>query len=166
MELKNEDQILAKVTEIKANGKDMFGFKIEALVQFLPSKQVQALFGFQDPVEEDMKKWDEEDKESLTEENVMNLFREYMAFAWGKALDHRGLSASRSVSKLAMYAWIMGADELVDDIESRRIRYAQYGCPILAAIAEKFSFPIPEDSGTQNMIAGNPCEPDCSMGCS
>lgn len=159
---KSEEQILAKLKEVK--GGDMFGFKVEVLLQFLPAKIVQELFGFKNP-EEDMKKWEEEDREDLTEENVMKLFREYMEFAWGKAADHRGLSAGRSVEKLTMYAWIMGADELVKDIEDERIEYAQYGCPILAAIATKFSLPIPTSSDIQNMIAGRPCEPDCTMGC-
>src|SRR5262249_50912769 len=49
----------------------------------------------------------------LTEDFVRKEMLSYLAFAFGKAADHRGISAARSVQKLTEYAWLLGVDELV-----------------------------------------------------
>src|SRR5688572_20455747 len=60
--------------------------------------------------------------------------REYLAFAWGKAEDHRGLSAERSVIKLTEYLWLLGKEEALKQMDEAE--YAQYGAPILKICAE------------------------------
>lgn len=58
-----------------------------------------------------------------------------MPFAIEKAMDGRGLSASRSISK--MQAWVFALGE-TDAINWER--YADYGRPILRQICERYGF--------------------------
>lgn len=85
--------------------------------------------------------------------------REYMSFAWGKCLDHRGLSASRSIEHFRNWFF------LAEDAEALRIveetQYAPYGAPILAAICKHKGWPIPEDdedNQLRRMLEGGCCE--------
>ena len=83
----------------------------------------------------------------------------YMEFAIGKALDHRGISANRSVEKLNAFSWLLGQDEWITE------PYAQYGVPILKALAERHDLPWPDDERLNNMAEGRKCTPDCRAGC-
>lgn len=99
----------------------------------------------------------------LSEETALREFRAYAEFAWGKAQDHRGLSAERSVQKLEAWTWLLGRDDVL--AASEAAHYQNYGCPKLAVICEAFGFPIPDDEPTQRMVRGEPCKPDCESGC-
>lgn len=95
--------------------------------------------------------------------------KEYLEFAIGKALDHRGLSAGRSVEKLREVAWVLGRDDVVKAMDEAG--YAYYGVPKLQAFARVMDFPflVSKDYYDQtqliNMAAGNPCKKDCDEGC-
>lgn len=59
----------------------------------------------------------------------------YMAFAWEKANNFRGISAQRSISHFIAWLWLMGepwCDTLMDD-------YEFYGKPQLVRICEFLS---------------------------
>ena len=101
----------------------------------------------------------------LTEAQIPEQMAGYMRFAWGKVEDHRGISAGRSVQKLAALAWLLGDDDVVAFAENEG-NYAQYGAPILKHICEKYGLPIPDDAGLLRMMEGSPCEDGCGMGCS
>jgi hypothetical protein len=90
--------------------------------------------------------------------------RDYMEFAWGKADDHRGLSAMRSVEKFKAWVWLLGNDKLVEFCEDDD-HYAYYGAPVLQRICQEYSFPIPDDAGIQRMMKGLPCKDGCTSGC-
>jgi hypothetical protein len=64
-------------------------------------------------VEAGTKQWEQH----TTVEKAAEEFLDYMKFAWGKAEDERGISASRSVQKLGMWLWIMNRDDLRRVIE-------------------------------------------------
>lgn len=81
------------------------------------------------------------DAASQTAEKVIEDMRNYMGFAWGKALDQRGLSASRSISHFRAWLWLLEDEELLAFINGDN--YAQYGKPILRAICEKYGFDVP-----------------------
>ena len=74
--------------------------------------------------------------------------------------DHRGLSAGRSIDHFRAWLWMDGEDELVEQINSEDIPFAQYGAPILKAISEKYGAPTPDDDATLRMMLGSICEPD------
>lgn len=70
-------------------------------------------------------------------------FLDYMNFAWGKAEDERGISATRSVQKLGAYLWLFGRDDLrrlIDDDEL----YNPYGAPALIAVCEEMDIDVPD----------------------
>lgn len=85
-------------------------------------------------------------------DTVIAEMRDYMSFAWEKAYDHRGLSASRSLYKMQAWLWLLGDDELLVFAEDAD-NYVPYGTPILRKISEKYDFYIPgeeEDEEEEN----------------
>lgn len=89
---------------------------------------------------------------------------DYMPFALGKAQDHRGLSASRSIDHFRAWLWMLSDDETLGfcDVEEN---YTNYGAPILREICENYGFDTPAETWFANMASGGPCSPDCRDGC-
>jgi len=144
------DEIAARA----AAADDIFGFAREVLVPYLDFERARPFLKADAAAAE----WQPTPLDMARAEMT-----EYMAFAWGKVEDHRGLSAGRSVEKLAAWAWLLGDDALVERIEAAP--YAQYGAPKLAVICAAFDLPVPKSTGVQRMIRGEPCVDDCDMGC-
>jgi hypothetical protein len=71
-------------------------------------------------------------------------FLDYMVFAWSKALDERGISASRSIDKLGCYSWLMGRED-IDNILRNDNLYNPYGTPALIAACEILQINVPQD---------------------
>lgn len=93
--------------------------------------------------------------------------REYLAFAMGKAENHRGISAGRSVEHFTEWAWLSGDDAFQAAVADSK--YANYGAPILAAVAKAIGA---EDEWMKNsspqlerMSHGIPCSDGCDEGC-
>lgn len=99
-----------------------------------------------------------------SDDDVLERMRDYMAFAWEKVEDHRGISAGRSVEKMTEWLWLLGDDDLVRFAEDED-NYPQYGAPVLKAICDKYGFPIPDNSMVANMSAGRECVSHCDEGC-
>lgn len=138
-------------------GRDFLGFAAEVLVPYLPFDLAKS---FLKP-EVTADQWT---SKPIAEDAIREDMRDYMAFAWSKVDDHRGISASRSVEKMGAWLWLLGDEEmyaLTDD----DARYAQYGAPILKAISEKYEFPIPAGERIERMARGEKCRPDCDEGC-
>jgi hypothetical protein len=85
-----------------------------------------------------------------TEENVFAQLKKDVAFGFEKALDQRGLSASAMNSCILCWMWV-----LEDELQGFEL-YAQYGLPLLKAVAVKYGFenPIGDDSGSEDKYAG------------
>ena len=98
-----------------------------------------------------------------TEAEVTKEAAGYAEFAWGKAEDHRGLSAGRSVEKLTAFAWLLGRDDVVAAMEAAG--YAQYGCPKLKAFCDGMGFPVPDSEELMRMMRGESCSDYCESGC-
>lgn len=135
----------------------MFGFHIEVLVPYLPYELAKEWL--KDEV--DGKKWQ---PSPCTVTAVEEEASQYMAFAWEKVSDHRGLSAGRNIEKMRAWMWLLGDDESVSTCDNEGL-YAQYGAPILKAVSEKHGWPVPETDVIQRMGRGLPCRSDCEMGC-
>lgn len=107
--------------------------------------------------------WETVAAKDISDDAVKTALADYIAFAWGKVEDHRGISASRSVDKCSAWAWLLAGDDIIRDIEAAG--YAQYGAPKLAVICKRFGLPIPDGEWARRMIAGEPCGAgDCGCG--
>jgi len=161
--IRTTEQVLARIEEVKSD--DFFGFQREVLYYALPYEAVAATGVLSEGVTEE--KWNQD--HPGTEEAITADALGYLRFAFGKAYDHRGISASRSVDKMTSYAWVLCRDDVLAEME--RADYAQYGVPILVAFAEHFSdesravWAEVKNEGLERMATGLPCEPDCYEGC-
>lgn len=71
-------------------------------------------------------------------------FLDYMNFAWTKALDERGISASRSVEKLGEWLWLMNREDLSQLIHQDDL-YNPYGAPALIEVCKKLNIGYPNE---------------------
>jgi len=142
----------------KRESTDLFGFERGDLIAVLPYSSAKEFFKSEIRADD----WTPDARDR---EGVLKTMREYMDFAWGKALDHRGISASRSVSHLHAWVWLLG-DE--DYAAIPWAHYAQYGAPVLKAVTERFGFAMPDSDRAdkaRRMAQGQPCTDDCEEGC-
>jgi hypothetical protein len=161
------DEIVAKIKEL--DGPDgsrllvhLLSFHREVMVMVLPWSHAKEFL--ENTTEEEWLTL----VQPATVEHQTTLAREYAEFAWGKAVDHRGISAGRSVEKLNAWLWLLGRDHEVD-----WTAFMPYGVPILAQVCRVMGWPIPDPSertaggGTLGrMLEGRSCSPDCDSGCS
>lgn len=145
--MRTQDEIVKRMTEVTAE--DIFGFQQEVLIGALEFERAKPFL----VPEATAEKWQPWNDESLKAAAL-----DYLEFAWGKAEDHRGLSAERSVMKLTEYAWLMG-------LTVKDVPYAQYGCPFLKAFSEAIGAPVPDSIPLHRMMRGEPCREGCDMGC-
>src|SRR3972149_11572092 len=86
----------------------------------------------------------------------------YRRFAVGKAEDHRGISAGRSIEKMREYLWLLGDDALLGRFLDAP--YPQYGAPQLKVLWDAW---LPDEAINETvavMATGNLCRDDC-QGC-
>ena len=83
----------------------------------------------------------------FTRENVLEQLKDDLDFAFEKALDRRGISASLMFDVIKMWNWIL--EEGLEDWSDND--YAQYGLPLFKATAVKYGFdnPIGDDYGNE-----------------
>lgn len=81
-----------------------------------------------------------------TKEAVLEQLGRDLSFAFEKALDKRGISASLMYSTVKMWMWVLEDD--LKDCED----YAQYGLPLLKRVAVKYGLanPIGDDDGDED----------------
>lgn len=154
-------EVVARYETVKED--DYFGFKAEVLLSHLPKTFLKPYLK-PDADTSDLDSYSR-DLKSVTKEAV-----EYMEFAWGKALDHRGISANRSIDKLTELFWLMGRDDVVAAMY--RADYHNYGAPKLKAACELMGWPIPASKRLTRMAQGLQCRDrddiyeQCDEGCS
>lgn len=162
MTIRTPEDILARIEEIKSD--DFLGFRREVLIMALPFDVAVENNLVKDGVTEE--KWNE--YATVGEEGQTKDALHYLEFAFGKAEDHRGISAERSTIKMSEYAWLLCRDDVVTAMD---VEYAQYGVPILVQFAEHFSDESREvwarvkNERLERMAVGLPCETECYEGC-
>jgi len=92
-----------------------------------------------------------EEKE-LTRKNVLYELKEDLSFAFDKALNKRGISASLMYDVIKMWMWVLDDEELYNFKE-----YAMYGLPLLKAVALRYGFDnrIGDDKGSEDKYDEN-----------
>jgi hypothetical protein len=100
-------------------------------------------------LEVELKEGESHEPVQYTEESVLTWLEKDLDFAFEKALDQRGLSASSMYEVVKMWLWI-----LEDDLQHFE-EYAQYGLPLLKAVAVKYNLPNPigNDTGSEAKYA-------------
>lgn len=88
----------------------------------------------------------------------------YLDFAWDKAVDHRGISAGRSIGHIRNWLWLMGDEEALSFVEDN-CNYPQYGVPVLKYISERFGYDWPKNKYTERMAKGEQCGMSKGCGC-
>lgn len=156
--MRTPEQIVHRMQHQQDLDEDLLGFKAEVLVSFLTFDQAKPLL----KPDTNPENWTE--VSPLTEDEVLRQMRNYMIFAWQKAIDHRGISASRSVEKIGEWLWLLEEESVIVGVP-----YPQYGVPLLLKVCEAFEFQIPTVAGGPDVIArmgrGEPCERACQNGC-
>lgn len=133
--LPTPEQIVARLEYRKQD--DPFAFEVVDYLSWLDYAHAKPYL--KDTVTES--KW-EQDRQPLTRENVLQRMEEYMPFAWDKARNKRGLSASRSVQHYIAWTWLIGDQDFSEQID--KMPFNPYGEPALRAICERYNIPIPE----------------------
>jgi len=160
--MKTQKEIADRVSKLGKS--DFFGFRAEVLIGYLG---MELLVPF---LKEGARKRFEEDKENpwtdpvFTEDEVKKDMLDYLKFAFEKCLDHRGISANRSIEKLVEWAWILGRDDLVE-FAGEAGNFRNYGAPVLKKFAEGFEIELPEDERFHRMARGERCGADYACGC-
>jgi len=67
-----------------------------------------------------------------------------MVFAWMKAFDERGISASRSIAKLGAMMRVLNRPDVADVLEDNE-NYSMYGRPALRKACEMLNITCPDD---------------------
>ncbi|MFI7208063.1 hypothetical protein [Micromonospora aurantiaca (nom. illeg.)] len=158
MTIRTQEEIVTRVWALRANRRDIFGFREEVLVEALDLDHARQVIA-----PRYLGEWTQRvDHETYA--------RDYLRFAIGKILDHRGNSASRSVDKLGELAWLLGRDGIVAAMD--HVGYPMYGAPKVKAFADGFGWPFLDDLDGDDRLAlarmaeGQQCDPQgCERGC-
>lgn len=135
----------------------MFGFDVEVLARALTFEQAQGAGILKEDATDDG--WGEP---FADDDAVRAAAVDYLQFAFGKAQDHRGLSASRSVDKMTEFLWLLN----IDTTPVGEASFQNYGVPQLKVVAGLLDVPFPTDADLVRMADGLPCRPECDEGCS
>ncbi len=113
MTTRTPEQIVERICARKPD--DFFGFEITDYLIRLPFAQAKE-FLKPDAPEEGWKIYEKPPLEEL---------REYMDFAWDKANNNRGISASRSVAHCRAWLWLAGREDVGDILEDHHKLYGK-----------------------------------------
>lgn len=151
--MRTQDEIVARIKDIR--GSDWLSTQLADLAVYLDREHVREF------LKSDANP-DEWETKPLTREGVLKEMLEYLDFAFEKALNHRGISASRSIDHMRAFLWLLGDDELLAFAEDAK-NYPRYGVPILKAISRKYDKAMPDS--ILNWEDGESCKPGCYEGC-
>ena len=134
--MRTAKEILQRIEEVK--NRDFFGFELSDLLARLSFDEAKPLLN-PGATKDDWPEPLPRDRESILKEMF-----DYMPFAWGKAKNCRGISASRSMSHYNAWAWLAG-DDLGD-----LLNYQYYGKDNLVKICEYYGWDYSEwDDGVR-----------------
>lgn len=160
--MRSSEEIVARITDLDPDS-DYFGAERSELVQALPFEEAKPW------LVEHTKKSDWT-ATTATDELVKTSAADYLKFAIGKAENHRGISASRSVDHFRGWVWLSASQETYDQF--LETNYENYGAPQLKFAATALGLSAewaefaPEGSQIERMSRGLDCIPEgCDEGC-
>jgi hypothetical protein len=123
--MRTDEEIIQRIEERRKE--DFFGFEISDLIVCLPAEKAKPFL----KEGADLTDWS---PASRDREAILKQMADYMPFAWDKANNCRGISASRSMSHYTSWIWLIG-DDLgnLDD-------YEFYGKDNLAKICKHYGW--------------------------
>ncbi len=138
LKLRTQEEITIKFEQQK-DSDSFLDFRPEVLMDYLSFENAKPHLKeeYVKEVEAGTKQWEQ----FTTIEKCADDFLKYMEFAWGKAEDERGISASRSIQKLGMWLWIMNREDLSAMIE-RDDLYNPYGAPALIEVCDAMGIEV------------------------
>lgn len=132
---------VAKEIAILQRDNDFFNFQQEVAIDFLSLNECQ---GILDEEYFQKVKCGEIEFEYISDvAEAAQDFLDYMVFAWGKAMDERGLSASRSLMKLSAWMEILGRKDIAEILQDAGL-YAPYGRPALRKACQLLGIECPD----------------------
>lgn len=137
---RSEADIMAKLQEPQY---DCMGFRREVLLTCVSwdLKKSQYRQDYVDKVE----KGEEKAPATITDvREVVQDMLDYLVFGWMKALDQRGISASRTVEKISAWCWLLGREDLAELVD-RDDLYNPYGMPALIEVSKALGIEVPQD---------------------
>lgn len=141
LSLKSQEEIIQKLHQIQET-QSFMDFRPEVLIDFLSMENAKPFLN-QDYVKK-LESGEEQYGDVVTTiEECAQDFLDYMNFAWGKAEDERGISASRSIQKLGIWLWLMNRDDLRIIIEDDAL-YNPYGAPALIEVCSQMGIEVPK----------------------
>ncbi len=153
--MRTQQEIIDRINHIKKE--DFFGFSVGDLVSFLGFESAKPFLKKEFVEKEGAAQDWKEGMDNLDRGSILATMRDYMEFAQGKATDHRGLSAGRSINHFEVWVWMLG-DEDFKALDA--IGFENYGAPKLKHICDKYGFPWPseeEDADINAMARGERC---------
>lgn len=154
--LKTQEELAKKFEQIteEAKGK-IFDFRLEVLMPYMEFETAKPFLKQEaiDLVTSGVEPW-EYGKNDI--KAIIKEFLDYMQYAWGKAMNQRGISAVRSIQKLSVWLWMLGREDLEDIIDADNL-YNPYGAPALVLVCDILGIIVPDDVRS---FAGNPITED------
>lgn len=120
---------------------DFFGFAREVAYRFMPFEDAKDHL-----TEEFLEKIEKGEKKYVQITDVMEAvqdFLDYMVFAWMKAAEGKGISASRSIIKLSAWMQILSRPDVADILNDDSL-YAPYGKPALRKACDILGIEAPD----------------------
>ena len=174
--MRTQEEIIEEYQRL-IDDKDNFGWRREILSEYLTKDSLKTILKYRglDETDKDVAELlnlTDEDTERVMrtseeqqDDYVIAEIKEYMEFALYKALNHRGISANRSIEKMSEWLWLLNRAELSKSFEEAE--YQNYGVPKLKVICD--SLKIVDfsklDVKLQNMAKNLQCETNCYEGC-
>ncbi len=128
-----------EIKERIEKGSDPFCFGEAVLIDYLTYEN--AIPYLTEEYKEKVNKKGEKWRQITNVKEAAQDFLDYMVFAWGKAENQRGLSASRSIIKLGAWLWLLGREDLSELINNEDL-YNPYGAPALIAVCDNMGIKV------------------------
>ena len=141
MKVYEGDEPRIDVTDEFISNNNLFGFGTSTAIDFLPLEGYRKFYK-----EEYLAKVDsgEEKHEHISDvKEAAQDFLDYMVFAWMKATDERGISASRSIRKLEVWMKILGRPDVAQVLDDDSF-YDPYGRPALKEACKLLNITYPD----------------------
>lgn len=138
--LRSKEEVIEKIRKVNSEN-NFLDFRTDVLLEYLDFESAKEFYK-----EEYAEKVNSGE---IKHEYVTDLkecaqdFLDYMGFAWMKAQDERGISASRSIQKLGAWLWLMNREDLEKTINDDDL-YNPYGAPALIEVCKQLGIEVPK----------------------